>query len=121
VEHIATAPAYREKWLVEGVKTLATDTRPMESMVLTDERFAAYWCRRELGVGNSTGFRIVRYHDEPRFGAVLERDAIDDFRTGAHEATGGVDVLVMNRSIGSGVPPAQVFLTARGQRMIYRR
>ena len=98
-ERVATASAYREKWLVEGVRTSAADVRPMESAVLTDERFAAYWCRRELGTGHPFGFRIVPYHDDLRFGAVLERDAFNDFRTGGRQATGGVDVLVMNHPI----------------------
>lgn len=120
-EHVTTASAYEEKWLVEGVKTSAADQRPMESMVLDDERFNAYWCRRELGVGNPSGFRVVTYHDEPRFGAVLERDAVNDFRTGAHLATGEVDVLVMNRAIDVGLSPVQAFKTARGERVIYRR
>jgi hypothetical protein len=120
-ERVTTASAYQEKWLVEGVKTSFADQRPMESMVLDDERFNAYWCRRELGVGNPSGFRVVTYHDEPRFGAVLERDAVNDFKTGAHLATDVADVLVMNRRIDVGVPPVQTFKTARGTRVIYRR
>jgi hypothetical protein len=120
-EHVTTVSAYNEKWLVEGVKTPVADARPMDSMLLNDERFSAYWCRRELGVGNPSGFRVVTYHNELRFGSVLERDAVNDFRTTARHATGGVDVLVMNRPIDVGVPPVQVFRTARGQRVIYQR
>jgi hypothetical protein len=120
-DHVTTASAYEEKWLLQGVKTAVTDQRPMESMVLNDERFKAFWCRRELGVGNPSGFQVVRYHDERRFGALLERDAIDEFRTGARLSTGQVDVLVMNRPIDVGVPPVQTFETARGGRVIYRR
>ena len=120
-EHVTTASAYQEKWLVEGVKTSVTDERPMESMLLDDEHFNAYWCRRELGVGNPSGFRVVTYHYERRFGAVLERDAVNDFRTSAHLAAGQVDVLVMNRPIDVGLPPVQAFTTARGERVIYRR
>jgi hypothetical protein len=120
-ERVTTASAYQEKWLVEGVKTSVADERPMESIVLDDEHFNAYWCRRELGVGNAFVFHVVTYHDEPRFGAVLERDAVNDFKTGGRQATGGVDVLVMNRRVDVRVPPVQVFRTARGQRMIYQR
>src|SRR5260221_7839974 len=87
-ERVTTASAYQEKWLVEGIKTSVADQRPMESMVLDDERFNAYWCRRELGVGSPSGFRVVTYHDEPRFGAVLEREAVNDFRTSARLAGG---------------------------------
>jgi hypothetical protein len=90
-------------------------------VILNDERFNAYWCRRELDLDRPDGFRVVTYHSEPRFGSVLERDAVDDFRSGGREATGGVDVLVLNRPMDIGVPPAQVFRTARGQRVIYRR
>jgi len=120
-EYVITTTAYEEKWLVEGVKTSVTDTKPMESMVLTDERFAAYWCQRELTVGNLNGFRIVPYHDERRFGAILEREAVGQFRAGAHEQALRLDVLVMNRPVDVGVPPVQIFRTARGQRIIYRR
>jgi hypothetical protein len=120
-EHVTTVAAYEEKWLVEGVRTSAGDQRPMESMVLNDERFNAYWCRRELDVANPNGFRIVTYHDEPRFDAVLERDAVNDFRTGGHLPAGVADVLVMNRPIEVGSPPVQTFETARGKRVIYRR
>ena len=120
-EHVTTASAYEAKWLVEGVRTSAGDQRPMESMVLNDERFNAYWCRRELGAANPNGFRMVTYHDEPRFDAVLEREAVNDFRTGGHLPAGVADVLVMNRPIDVGAPPVQTFETARGNRVIYRR
>ena len=121
VEHVKTAAAYQQKWLVEGVRTSAGDSRPMESMVLNDERFNAYWCRRELDVANPNGFRVVAYHDDRRFDAILERDAVDDFRTGAHLPPGVADVLVMNRHVDVGAPPVQTFETARGTRVIYRR
>ena len=63
-EHVTTAAAYREKWRVEGIDTSVSDVRPMESLLLTDERFTAHWCRRELGLANPAGFRVVPYHDE---------------------------------------------------------
>jgi hypothetical protein len=120
-ERVTTASAYQEKWIVEGVKTSAGERRPMESMVMNDERFNAFWCRRELGAGGASRFHVVTYHAEPRFEAVLERDAINDFKTGTGQATGGIDVLVMNRPVDVGVAPAQVFRTERGQRVIYMR
>ena len=118
---VTTVAAYEEKWLTEGVKTSVAEERPMEAMVMTDERFSAYWCRRELGNGKPSGFRVVSYHAEPRFEAVLEHDAVNEFRTGSRQLTGGVDVLVMNRPVDVGLPPIQVFRTARGQRVIYKR
>jgi hypothetical protein len=93
----------------------------MEAMVLNDERFNAFWCRRELEAGGSSGFNVVRYHDEPRYGAILEKDAIAAFRTGAASTGPGGDVLVMNRPVDVGVSPVRVFTTARGVRIIYRR
>jgi len=119
--HVVTAAAYQEKWLVEGVKTTVGESRPMEAMVLNDERFSAFWCRRELEAGNSSGFRVVAYHDEPRFDAMLERDAIAAFRAGSDRAQDGGDVLVMNRSIDVSTQPVQVFTSARGRRVIYRK
>jgi hypothetical protein len=118
---VETVGAYQEKWSIEGVTTSLADKREMESVILNDERFNAYWCRRELDLDRPDGFRVVTYHSEPRFGSVLEQDAVDDFRSGGREATGGVEVLVLNRPMDIGVPPAQVFRTARGQRVIYRR
>jgi hypothetical protein len=112
--------AWREKWSVEGVNARENLSMPMQAVLLTDERFNAYWCRRELETETTdTGYWIVPYHSDRRFGAVLERDAITDFRTGSKELTGGVDVLVMNRPVDAGRPPSQEFQTARGQRVIY--
>jgi hypothetical protein len=120
-ERVNTTAAYEEKWMVEGVKTSVADEKSMESMVLTDERFAAYWCRRELAAGNLNGFHIVTYHDGRRFGAILERDAVNEFKGDSQHNPPGLDVLVMNRPVDVGVPPVQTFRTARGQRVIYRR
>jgi hypothetical protein len=121
VEYLETPAAYREKWLVVGVRSSAGDAQPMRSMVLSDESYAAYWCRRELDAQRDPGFYVVPYHSDLRFGAVLERDAVNEFRNGSGELTGGVDVLVMNRPIDVGLSPAQLFKTARGQRVIYLR
>ena len=79
------------------------------------------WCRRELDVQKDAGFNIVAFHAEPRFGAVLESDAISEFRERRSELTGGIDVLVVNRPVDAGMPPTQVFRTRRGQRLIYAR
>jgi hypothetical protein len=121
VEHVGTLQAYREKWLVEGVETSIGDEKPMQSMVLNDETYLAYWCRRELQVQRDPGFYVLTYHPGRRFGAVLERDVIEEFRNGGHAITGGVDFLVMNRPIDVGMAPAAVLRTRRGQRVIYRR
>jgi hypothetical protein len=121
-ERITAAEAYREKWLVEGVKTSLDEARPMGSVVLNDERFYAHWCRRELAVQTDPGYNLVSYHAEPRFGAVLEDALLADFRKGSGSSLGsGVDVLVTNRLVDLGRAPVQVFRTERGTRAIYRR
>lgn len=94
---------------------------PMQLAVMNDELFRAYWCRRELTAARDDGFYLVAYHSEPRFGAVLERDVLADFRSGEAGATGGVDVLVTNRAVDVGRQPAAVFRTRRGQRLVYVR
>jgi hypothetical protein len=114
-DHVSTAAAYREKWRVEDIETAVSDIRPMESLLLTDERFTAHWCRRELGLANPAGFRVEPYHDAIRFGAVLESDAVNDFRNGR------IDVLVMNREVEVGRAPAAIFSTRSGRRVIYQR
>jgi hypothetical protein len=117
---VQTPRAYAAKWLVEGSDApVHPGVEAMQSVVLNDELFHAYWCRRELQVQRDPGFNIVPFHAEPRFGSVLEGDVVKEFRDGGHELTGGVDVLVVNRPIETGVPPAQIFRTSRGQRLIY--
>jgi hypothetical protein len=56
----------------------------------------------------------VPYHDGIRFGAVLEQEAVDDFRSGA------IDVLVLNREVEVGRAPAAIFSTRSGRRVIYQ-
>jgi hypothetical protein len=90
-------------------------------MVLNDEEFEVYWCRRELLARTSPGFVLVRYHDGPRFDAVQESDVLHEFADGETAVTGGVDVLVINRAVDVGRPPAVVLSTARGNRFIYQR
>ncbi|MBS1817562.1 MAG: hypothetical protein JSU08_06515 [Acidobacteria bacterium] len=95
---------------------------PMQLAVMNDELFRAYWCRRELTARTGdAGFELVAYHNEPRFGAVLERDVLADFRSGETGQTGGVDVLITNRPVDVGREPAATFHTARGQRLVYIR
>lgn len=121
VDAPTTSAAYVEKLRLVGMSGDGADAEPMRSAVLNDELFRAHWCRRELGSQRDSGFYITPYHSEPRFGAVLERDALADFRSGSKDATGGVDVLVMNRLVDVGVQPAAVFRTRRGQRVVYSR
>ena len=118
---VDTPAAYRAKWAVEGIDSASIADEPMRAMLLNDEMFAAYWCRRELVVHEGQEFYVIRYHDAPRFGAALEREVLDEFARGARERTGGIDVLVTNRNVEVGVQPAQVFETARGRRVIYRK
>ena len=118
---VDTAAAYKAKWAVEGIDSSSIADEPMRAMLLNDEMFAAYWCRRELVVREGQEFYVIRYHDAPRFGAALEREVLDEFARGARERTGGIDVLVANRNVEVGVQPAQVFETARGRRVIYRK
>ena len=118
--YVEQPEAWREKWSVEGVTARDSLSMPMQAVLLNDERFNAFWCRRELETETTdTGYWIVPYHDDRRFGAVLERDAIAEFRTQSREVTGGVDVLVTNRPVDVGRPPVQQFRTERGERMIY--
>ena len=114
-EYVTTAAAYREKWRVEGTDTSVSDVRPMESLLLTDERFTAHWCLRELGLANPAGYRVVTYHDGIRFGSVLEQEAVAEFRAGA------IDVLVLNREVEVGKAPAAIFSNRAGRRVIYQR
>jgi hypothetical protein len=121
IAYVDEPTAWQEKWLVEGYDSGENVTMPMQAVVLTDERYRAYWCRRELETQTDVGYWIVPFHNEKRFGAVLERDAIAEFRTGSHAITGGIDVLVTNRPVDAGRPPAQELRTQRGQRIIYVR
>jgi hypothetical protein len=113
--------AYQRKWKSEGLSAKGVPGDPMRSMVLNDEEFEVYWCRRELLARTSPGFVLVRYHDGPRFDAVQESDVLHEFADGETAVTGGVDVLVINRAVDVGRPPAVVLSTARGNRFIYQR
>ena len=114
IAEIDAPSAYRDKWLVEGITAPPAGAQPMRNVALTDEIFHQYWCRRELDVQRDPGYLIVSYHAEPRFGAVLESDAIESFRTGRD-----IGVLVTNRYVDAGRKPAVEFLTRRGRRIIY--
>ena len=74
--------AYEDKWAVEGIVIPDTAAEPMRSAVLSDERFFAYWCRRELDVRTDPGYDVVLYHAGPRFWAVAEQEALDEFHDG---------------------------------------
>jgi len=113
--------AYAEKWRLNGINDPGDEAQPMRTAILNDEIFRAYWCRRELQARKDAGYFVLPYHTQPRFGALLENDVTDEFRTGQHAVTGGVDVLVINRRLDVGLPPAQVLETRRGLRAIYVR
>jgi hypothetical protein len=113
--------AYQRKWRSEGLSAKGVAGDPMRSMVLNDEEFEVYWCRRELLAHTSPGFFLVRYHDGPRFDAVPESDVLHEFAAGGTAVTGGVDVLVINRAVDVGRQPAAVLSTARGNRFIYQK
>jgi len=113
--------AYERKWWSEGMSAKGIAGEPMRSTVLNDEEFEVYWCRRESIARVAPGFVVVRYHDEPRFDAVMEAELLQEFATGGTAATGGVDVLVINREVNVGRSPATVLTTARGRRVIYRK
>jgi len=112
--------AYRQKWRLNGINDLG-DAQPMRTAILNDEIFHAYWCRRELQARTEPGYFVIPYHTQPRFAALLETDVTDEFSTGQHGVTGGVDALVINRQLDVGMPPAQVLETRRGLRAIYVR
>jgi hypothetical protein len=115
------ADAYLTKLRVVGSSDQASPDEPMRSAVLNDELFQAYWCRRERTARLTTGFAVTTYHAEPRYGSLLERDAIAEFRAGIAGSNAGLDVLVMNRPVDVGVPPAALLRTSRGERVIYAR
>ena len=121
IDRLDSLEAYRNKWRVEGIEVDPEGMRPMESVLLNDERFYRYWCLRELSATTDAGFHVVPYHRDPRFWSVLERDAIEDFRTGGAAKTGGLDVLVVNRELEVGIQPAHVVATGAGRRLIYIR
>jgi hypothetical protein len=91
----------------------------MRSMVLNDEEFHAYWCRRELQVSRDPGYLTVLYHQEPRSGAVREREAIARFFDPGRPLGERIDVLVLNRTVDVSTPAAATIRTQRGQRVIY--
>lgn len=115
-----SSDGYQKKWQTLGLAAPPEGVEPMRSMLMNDEFAYAYWCRRELQAQRDPGFFVVRYHNDLRSNAVLERDAIAEFLTGTTTASGGIDVLVVNRPIAAGRDPVQV-MTTRGVRLIYQR
>ena len=63
----------------------------------------------------------MSFHQDARFWSVLERDAILDFERQTTIATGGVDVLVLNRLAPSLGRPVHIAQSLRGMRAIYVR
>jgi hypothetical protein len=122
-ERPESAEGYRDKWRVLGIDPPIGVSEPMRAMLLNDERFHAYWCRRELGVrlAHPAGYRVVSFHADPRFWAIREADAIDRFRAEASGTGTGLDALVLNRLADVGVAPAAVLRSAGGERVIYVR
>jgi hypothetical protein len=119
-EAIDRPEAYTRKLQILGMGDRVVENEPMRAAVLNDEMFQAYWCRRERSTATDRGFTLIPYHPEPRYGSLLEREAIEAFRAPAG-SNPGIDVLVMNRPVDVGVPPAAVLRTSRGERVIYVR
>ncbi len=94
---------------------------PFRSAILNDEMFRAYVCARELQVSRDPGYVVIPYHNDARFGSILEREAFETFKAGSSVSDKRVDVLVVNRLIDAGVPPVVTLSTRRGIRVIYRR
>jgi hypothetical protein len=118
--YVFTPDAYLEKWASNGVQSATALGQPMRNAVLNDELFASFWCSRELLVTREdTGFRIVRFHSQPRFGAVLTRQAEHLFDR--DDGTPGVSVLVMNAPRLGNPPPTAVLRAPSGARFIYAR
>ena len=112
VQRMEGPQAYIDKWAVEVGTARAPEGQPMRSVLLTDEAFFAYWCQRELDVTTDPGYAVVLYHNEPRFWAILESEAVDQFRSRQ------LDVLVMNHPV-DGLTAARIVTTHRGTRFIY--
>lgn len=119
VESAATERIYDDKWRTLGFEAPPAGIEPLRSMLLNDELAYAYWCRRELQARADPGYMVVRYHNAPRSNAVLEQEAVASFLSTAD--TEGIDVLVMNRPLDGADPPAQRFVTRRGERYVYVR
>jgi hypothetical protein len=117
---VTSPESYVRKWAVLGYDGEVAG-QPMRSMLLTDEEYRAYWCRRERLSQTDRGYNVIPFHGQPRFGSLLESDVIREFRSGEDSITGRIDVLVVNREVDAGRPPAVVLRTARGQRVIYVR
>ena len=120
-DEAATHAAYSEKWRLLGFPVENEGPEPFRSTLLNDEMFRAYICARELAVSRDAGYFVIPYHNEPRFGALLEREAFDTFKAASDRPGERIDVLVVNRTIDAGTPPAVMLRTRRGLRVIYTR
>jgi hypothetical protein len=123
VARAESADAYSEKWKIVGLSApSSTESEPMRSMLLNDEQFFAFWCARELRHRQAAeGYRVLLYHDGPRFWALDEQTVLQEFRTQSRETTGGVDVLVVNRPLDGLGNPQAILRSKEGQRIIYAR
>jgi hypothetical protein len=119
VDEVRSRDAYGVKWRVLGGAQPSDDSEPFRSALLNDEMFRAYVCARELEVSADPGYVVIPYHNEPRFGALLEKDAFDVFMEGEGLGERRIDVLVVNRPIDAGVTPSATLRTRRGTRVIY--
>lgn len=92
--------------------------QPMRSTILNDEAYAAFWLRRELsGRQPGEGFRVVLYHDDPRFNSVPTSEALARFLDPSTPPDQRLDALLLNRTLDLGVPPARIFHVGDGPRL----
>ena len=101
--------------------TGSADEQAVWSAVMNDQVFQAFRCRRELQVHKGGGYRLVFFHQDERFGSLLESQVIEEFFSGSTAHSGGIDVLVLNRALNRPEPPSILVKTLRGQRAIYAR
>jgi hypothetical protein len=122
VARVTTSEAYRQKWSILGWGVDPDGPEPMRSMLLNDERYFAYLCRRELDVrSESEGYRVVLFHNGPRFWAVEEADAMTRFRSDTVAEPARIDVLILSQEADVGVEPIEIVRSPVGQRIIYVR
>ncbi len=120
-EEAGTHGAYTEKWRLLGFQAGTEGFEPFRLAMLNDEMFRAYRCARELQVSRDPGYVVIPYHDDARFGSILEREAFETFKAGSAVPNQHIDVLVVNRPIDTGIPPVATLSTRRGVRVIYQR
>lgn len=112
---------YTEKWRLLGFPAGTEGFEPFRQAVLNDEMFRAYLCARELQVSRDPGYVVVSYHNDPRFGLILEMEAFETLKAGSAVPDKRIDVLVVNRPIRRGRSAGETLRTRRGVRVIYQR